>query len=178
MRMSGDMPATPVHDLIVHPRDNELVVGTHGRSIYIADVSLIQQLADSLMDKNLHLFTMKPINLNPRWGKIDASRKYDEPEKREYQIPYFTKASGKTKVSVSTDKGLVLKELTDDNETGINYVVWDYTINPSVVKDYEKQLNDVRKKTTKPSFWKKAKTNNFTSKRVNTKLFSRPMERN
>ena len=76
-------------------------------------------------------------------------RKYDEPEKREYQIPYLTKASGKTKVSISTDKGLILKELTDDNEAGINYVLWDYTINSSVVKDYEKQLNDTKKKDEK-----------------------------
>jgi hypothetical protein len=149
MRMSGEMPAVAVHDLIVHSRDNELVVGTHGRSIYIADVSLVQQLTDSLMNKDLHLFTMKTINLNPRWGRIDASRKYDEPEKREYPISFFTKNTGKTKVTISTDKGLVLKEMTDDNEAGINTVTWDYTINPAVAKDYEKYLNDAKKKDDK-----------------------------
>ena len=161
MRMSGDMPATPVHDLVVHPRDNELVVGTHGRSIYIADVSLIQQLADSVLNKNLHLFTMKPINSNPRWGKIDAIRKYDEPEKREHQIPYFTKSAGKTKVNISTDKDLILKELTDDNEAGINYALWDYTISPSVVKDYEKYLNDTKKKDDKAIVLEEAEDKQF-----------------
>jgi hypothetical protein len=34
-----------VHDLVIHPRDNELVLGTHGRSIYIAAVSEIRKLA-------------------------------------------------------------------------------------------------------------------------------------
>jgi photosystem II stability/assembly factor-like uncharacterized protein len=149
MRMSGDMPSVPVHDLLVHSRDNELVVGTHGRSIYIADVSLVQQLTDSLMNKDLHLFAMKPINLNARWGKVDAMRKYDEPEKREQSISYFTKNTGKTKVSITTDKGLVLKEMTDDSEVGINIVNWDYTINPTAAKDYEKYLNDTKKKDDK-----------------------------
>lgn len=37
--------SVPVHDLVIHPRDNELVLGTHGRSIYIAAVSEIRKLA-------------------------------------------------------------------------------------------------------------------------------------
>ncbi|MCU0469094.1 MAG: hypothetical protein MUF58_10855 [Arcicella sp.] len=42
-----------------------------------------------------------------------------------------------------------MKELNDDNETGINFVNWDYTINSSAVKDYEKYLNDTKKKDDK-----------------------------
>ncbi len=33
------LPTVPVHDLVVHPRDRELVIGTHGRGIYIMDVA-------------------------------------------------------------------------------------------------------------------------------------------
>jgi hypothetical protein len=36
-RMKGGLPTVPVDDLVIHPRDNDLVVGTHGRSIYILD---------------------------------------------------------------------------------------------------------------------------------------------
>ena len=36
-RMEGGFPTVPVDDLVIHPRDNDLVVGTHGRSIYILD---------------------------------------------------------------------------------------------------------------------------------------------
>jgi hypothetical protein len=32
-----------VHDLVVHPRDNELVAGTHGLSVFVLDVSTIQR---------------------------------------------------------------------------------------------------------------------------------------
>jgi hypothetical protein len=39
------LPQVPVHDLQVHPRDRELIAGTHGRSIWIVDVAPLQQLA-------------------------------------------------------------------------------------------------------------------------------------
>lgn len=45
MQWNNGMPKSiPVHDLVIHPRENELVVGTHGRSIYIASLVSIQKL--------------------------------------------------------------------------------------------------------------------------------------
>ena len=42
MHFSDGLPAVSVHDLIVQPRDHDLIVGTHGRSIYIAHVERIR----------------------------------------------------------------------------------------------------------------------------------------
>jgi photosystem II stability/assembly factor-like uncharacterized protein len=39
--LCNHLPTTPVHDLFVHPRDRKLVIGTHGRSVFILDVSRI-----------------------------------------------------------------------------------------------------------------------------------------
>ncbi len=39
----NNLPTAAVHDLVVHPRDNELVIGTHGRSIFVLDVEKIQK---------------------------------------------------------------------------------------------------------------------------------------
>lgn len=41
--LCNNLPTTPVYDLVVHPRDNELVIGTHGRSIFVLDVKPIQR---------------------------------------------------------------------------------------------------------------------------------------
>ena len=41
--LSNTLPTTPVHDLVVHPRDNDLVIGTHGRSVFVLDAEPIQQ---------------------------------------------------------------------------------------------------------------------------------------
>lgn len=45
MQWNAGMPkSVPVHDLVIHSRDNEIVVGTHGRSLYIAALNNIQKL--------------------------------------------------------------------------------------------------------------------------------------
>ena len=41
--LCGHLPTTPVHDLFVHPRENELVIGTHGRSAFLLDVRPVQE---------------------------------------------------------------------------------------------------------------------------------------
>ena len=40
----SNMPVLPVRDLVIHPRENDLVVGTHGRGAFVTDVSPLQQL--------------------------------------------------------------------------------------------------------------------------------------
>jgi photosystem II stability/assembly factor-like uncharacterized protein len=46
MNMGHQLPRVPVHDLAIQARDNELVVGTHGRSIFIAGLEAVQKLYD------------------------------------------------------------------------------------------------------------------------------------
>jgi photosystem II stability/assembly factor-like uncharacterized protein len=58
MPFDESLPHVPVHDLVVHPRDGKLVLGTHGRSFYIADVHRLQQLRDSVLKKGFHLFPL------------------------------------------------------------------------------------------------------------------------
>jgi photosystem II stability/assembly factor-like uncharacterized protein len=42
----GDLPTTYVHDLIVHPRDNILVIATHGRGIWALDANLVNKASE------------------------------------------------------------------------------------------------------------------------------------
>jgi photosystem II stability/assembly factor-like uncharacterized protein len=50
-----NMPSVPVHDLTI--KDNDLVIGTHGRSFWIMDdVSPLRQLATAVMDQKAHLY--------------------------------------------------------------------------------------------------------------------------
>jgi hypothetical protein len=44
MSLSAGLPTIPVHDLVVHPREPDLVIATHGRSIYVADISRLRRL--------------------------------------------------------------------------------------------------------------------------------------
>jgi ligand-binding sensor domain-containing protein len=49
---NGLPKSVPVHDIVVHPRDSEIVLGTHGRSIYIAKLDSVQLLLNNRVYRN------------------------------------------------------------------------------------------------------------------------------
>jgi photosystem II stability/assembly factor-like uncharacterized protein len=158
MRMSNGIPAVAVHDLVVHPRDKELVVGTHGRSIYIANVKHLQQLSDSLMAKDLFAFDINSPKYNKNWGKRWSQ--WEEPDTQKLEISYYLKTGGNVSIKILTEKGLLLKELKDNGEKGINLVNFDLSIDESALNSYVAYLNENRKKdeseiTLKPADDKK-----------------------
>jgi photosystem II stability/assembly factor-like uncharacterized protein len=56
-RFMTDFPVVPVHDLVIHPRDNDLIAATHGRSIWILDdISPLQQLTDAVLASEVYMF--------------------------------------------------------------------------------------------------------------------------
>jgi len=67
--MNG-MPTVAVHDLVVHPRDNDLIAGTHGRGLYVLDdITALQQLTSGTPPADVHLFVQRTATL---W--VDQSR--------------------------------------------------------------------------------------------------------
>jgi photosystem II stability/assembly factor-like uncharacterized protein len=148
MNANGNgLPAVSVNDLQIHPRDNELIVGTHGRSIYVADLKLIQALTTEILGKDLYVYDLPSINYSSNWGRMRS--KYSEPQEQKYDITYYTKSAGKATIKIQTDKGLVLKTITDDAEAGLNFVNFDHAIDATAKADYEKYLNDTKKKDDK-----------------------------
>ncbi|MFQ6045549.1 MAG: WD40/YVTN/BNR-like repeat-containing protein [Gemmatimonadales bacterium] len=56
-RLKNNLPTVPVDDIVIHPRTNDLVVGTHGRSIWILpDITPLEQLSPELLAADAHLF--------------------------------------------------------------------------------------------------------------------------
>ncbi|MFN8251553.1 MAG: hypothetical protein U0V75_06685 [Ferruginibacter sp.] len=46
MTMGKSLPRVPVHDIAIQQRDNEIILGTHGRSIFIAKLDAVQKAFD------------------------------------------------------------------------------------------------------------------------------------
>ena len=66
-RFMNGLPTVRIDDILVHPRDNDLIVGTHGRSIWIIDdITPLQQLSDAVMSTEAHLFEPRPAT---RWAE-------------------------------------------------------------------------------------------------------------
>jgi photosystem II stability/assembly factor-like uncharacterized protein len=61
-RLHNGLPTVAVHDLVIHPRDRELVIGTHGRSIYVLDIAPLEELTPKVLAGEAHLFTIKPAS--------------------------------------------------------------------------------------------------------------------
>ena len=59
-RLKANLPTVPVHDLTVHPRENDLVLGTYGRGIFVGDITHLQELSAAVLAKPLHLFDVEP----------------------------------------------------------------------------------------------------------------------
>jgi photosystem II stability/assembly factor-like uncharacterized protein len=56
-RFMNGLPVVRVDDVLVHPRDNDLVLATHGRSVYVMDdVSALQQTAMDSLAPAAHLY--------------------------------------------------------------------------------------------------------------------------
>ncbi|MEZ5424636.1 MAG: hypothetical protein R2747_00095 [Pyrinomonadaceae bacterium] len=56
-----NFPRVAVHDIVIHPRDNDIILATHGRSLWIFDdASPVQSLSDSILAKETHLFGVRP----------------------------------------------------------------------------------------------------------------------
>lgn len=55
-----NFPRVAVHDMLIHPRDNDLVLGTHGRGAWIFDdASVVQELNASILNKDGHVFSTR-----------------------------------------------------------------------------------------------------------------------
>jgi hypothetical protein len=146
-----NLPTVAVHDLVV--KDDDLVVGTHGRSIWILDdLQPVREMSDTIEATPVHLF---PISDATRWrfGEGSWARRYarfDNPPAGA-SIYYYLKekAQGELKIEVLTGDGRLVRTLSsvprepdyssedDDPEelkkaalstdAGVQRAVWDLT---------------------------------------------------
>ena len=112
------LSGAPVHDLVIHPRDNDLVVGTHGRSVYIADMSYLQQIDQNILSQGLHVFKVDNLKYSNRWGSTNWYGNLIEPS---MQIVIFSNSNVDIELLIEGDNGESIK----DNYTlefGLNFI--------------------------------------------------------
>jgi photosystem II stability/assembly factor-like uncharacterized protein len=129
-RMDNNLPTVAVHDLVIHPRDNDLIAATHGRSIWILDdITALQQLTPSVEASDLHLFNSRRAT---KWRKIQLGRKQPyslfqgENPPPGGLIHFYAKSAGaRIEIAIESPDGKRrwTKDLT--SRAGINRVVWD-----------------------------------------------------
>ncbi|MFM2207609.1 MAG: hypothetical protein RL213_1584 [Bacteroidota bacterium] len=119
MAMNGGLPRVAVHDLAVHPRDGEIVLGTHGRSLYVASVTDVRAMDDSVRQKPLKVISHSDIRWSASWGK--KGNEFSEDEKPSVSWCYYAGKKSPVTYSVYSEKGLLLLTGADTAEAGLNY---------------------------------------------------------
>ena len=123
--LGGNLPNVANYDRVVHARDNELLIATHGRSMYMMDVKPLQDLKDGKTGVALVAFKTGTVNYDKKWGEREYAF---EPEKKPaVSIRYYLAQGGGKPVTIQiTDSaGKAIRTLTGSSEAGFNVVAWD-----------------------------------------------------
>jgi hypothetical protein len=119
------MPNVANYDMTVHPRDNELVIATHGRSVYVMDVKPLQALRGGKATVPILAFEPAPVPYNKKWGEREYA--FETEQKVTVPIRYYVSLPGDKPVTVQiTDaEGKTVRNLTARSEAGFGVVEWD-----------------------------------------------------
>lgn len=137
-RLMTGLPTVPIDDILVHPRENDLIVGTHGRSIFILDdITPLQQLSDKVPEADVHLFNIRPgtqwlqdATLSRSLGGAKHFRAQN-PEAGTAMSYYLKNApSGDVKITISNIDGKVVRNLEGTKNAGMNRVQWNLRGDP------------------------------------------------
>lgn len=119
------MPNVASYDMIIHPRDLELVIATHGRSIYVMDIVPLHQLADRL-DETITAIKPQTIRHSERWGF--QSVEYRDPWIPEAELMYYLSDEGdnqKVTIEVRDSDDQMVTEISTTGDQGFNIYTWD-----------------------------------------------------
>jgi photosystem II stability/assembly factor-like uncharacterized protein len=127
----AEFPQVSVRDIVVHPRDSDLVIATHGRGIWIIDdLTPLRKLTPEVMAQDAGFLPGKPPEqrLNANGGWAEGSAMFTGPNPPDAAvITYYQKKRhifGKMKIEILDAQGKLVDTLPPDNRRGISRVDW------------------------------------------------------
>jgi hypothetical protein len=137
--MNG-LPTVRIDDILVHPRDNDLIVGTHGRSIYIMDdITALQQMTDaSTTSTDAIVFDIRPAvawvsDIQKAILAAGAKLFRGQNPPQGSAISYWLKSepAGDVRITISDVTGRDVRVINGTKHVGLNRVQWDLRATPA-----------------------------------------------
>jgi photosystem II stability/assembly factor-like uncharacterized protein len=127
----GDLPNVAVDDLVIHPRDNDLVIATHGRGIWIVDdITPLRALTPEVLQKDVVFMQSGPvvqrIPAQGGWANGDAAFEGANPTDGAV-ITYYQRARhifGDLSIDVTDANGKKIGTIPSSKRRGLNRVAW------------------------------------------------------
>ncbi len=139
----GDLPTVAVDDIAVHPRDHDLVVATHGRSLFIVDdIQAMRELTPEVRDKEAYLFAPRPayglhwLSGFADWAGKAVYRGANPPEGA--LITFYLKAftGDQAKITITNAADQPVAKFTVSGTPGLNRINWDLKPTKDVLTEY------------------------------------------
>ena len=128
----NNMPRVKITDLVIHPREKDLVVGSYGRGIWITNIWPLEELRPEVLQKEAYLFSIRPAIQKeyPVFGNYELlgdSHLLTPNEPDEVTIFYFLREEvpGEVKLKVYDQQGNMLKEIKAGGQAGFHRLSWD-----------------------------------------------------
>jgi photosystem II stability/assembly factor-like uncharacterized protein len=141
--LNQGIPTVSVYDLVIHPRENDLIAATHGRSLFILDdISPLQQLTPEILSGKAWLFQQKPATIwanksrgaqrghfwyagsNPANIKPISSLPRAVFENGALINFYLGETSEPVALQITDESGSLNTTLPVENKTGIHRIRW------------------------------------------------------
>ncbi len=133
----GDFPAVAVREVAVQPRDNDLVIATHGRGIWIIDdLSPLRALTAQTLAKPTAFLPQRPIQqrMSGTGGWVDGDAVFvGQNPPSGATITYYLRSRhiyGQIKLEILDPKGKVIDTISPTKRRGINRVTWGMRLKP------------------------------------------------
>lgn len=126
--LRNNMPFVAVEDLKIHPRENDLIVATHGRSIWIADISYLPGLNKDVLASDMTLF--QPQNsvkwLNNKSYTSSSNNFNGQSEEPGVPVYYYVNGNIDDAVVEILDGERVLFTVDCEKEKGVHGFTWKF----------------------------------------------------
>ncbi len=137
VELTEGIPTLPAHDLFVHERDKDLIVGTHGRGMFIMDIGVLQQMTPEAMSADVHLFEPEVAT---QWrgsvggSQLPGDRQYiaEDPEPGTAVCYRLASSVGDDDVElvIKDASGEVVRTLDAGGSAGLHSIQWDMRGDP------------------------------------------------
>ena len=155
---SNGLTSAAVHDLVIQEDEQHLLVGTHGRSIYLADISLIQDHAIDNQQADIKIFDIKDINFSERWGtKRSTDINYFDPN---LKFSIFSKINKDGSLQIINTNKDILFEESISLDTGFNFINYNLSVSEDINLDFGVESQNGEKYLGKGTYIISIKTDN------------------
>lgn len=138
---SSEMPKVAVHDAVVQSKAKEVIIGTHGRSIYKMDSSKVQELTNEILAKNIHLYKVNDRTKSERWGS--QSYAWEKPSEPSTEIWLYSNEEGMVNLIIINESGLMVHTQKVSVTKGLNSITYDYSLAKEVAEKWNKKDKNI-----------------------------------